>query len=189
MSEGARIRREAKKVAAGLLADLEARLEQAKADAPAVLAELERRDDTPPTILEHPVTLPWTGNATLSHHIGETLTEERVRRIAEEVAAKVQARLDARIAALEALNASARQPAPPRETGWAVAYDDEDGLNIFVHGGPGNETFRAFFIHDNVFPPFVLWLDTRDDAETLARLLGIGRAALLYRDTLEEVEG
>jgi len=102
MNMVARTKQAAEKLAEELLAALEARLEQAKAEAPAALTELERRDD------------------------------ERVRRIAEEVAVKVQARLDARIAALEALNASVRHPASSSETGWAIM--DYAGLLLAVDG-------------------------------------------------------
>jgi len=96
MNMVARTKQAAEKLAEELLAALEARLEQAKAEAPAALTELERRDD------------------------------ERVRRIAEEVAVKVQAR------PLEALNASVRHPASSSETGWAIM--DYAGLLLAVDG-------------------------------------------------------
>ena len=71
----------------------------------------------------------------------------------------------------------------PRETGWAVVYDTGIACVLEV-GQAGFVMFRQTALaHDCP----VRWLDSLSDAETLARLLGVGRPALLYKDTLEEV--
>lgn len=74
------------------------------------------------------------------------------------------------------------QKGPPRETGWAVM--DDFGM-VFATDGK----VIGFVVAD--FPRAgcdIRWLASRAEAETLARLLGVGRAAELYKDTLEEVE-
>jgi hypothetical protein len=74
------------------------------------------------------------------------------------------------------------QKGPPRETGWAVM--DDFGM-VFATDGK----VIGFVVAD--FPRAgcdIRWLASRAEAETLARLLGVWRAAELYKDTLEEVE-
>lgn len=73
--------------------------------------------------------------------------------------------------------------APPRETGWAVVLDGQLPTVLIA-----SRTRVAFTPLCAALTVDIHWLGSRADAETLARLLGVGRAAELYKDTLEEVE-
>lgn len=70
------------------------------------------------------------------------------------------------------------------ETGWAVVSDDDQFLLFTVRSG--------FTYASSCDPHDVIWFDSPDGAVALAHALycasGFGRAALLNRETLEEVE-
>lgn len=83
------------------------------------------------------------------------------------------AEMERRIAALEAAASVVSEAEPQRETGWAVLDEAGRALTEVLFSGGHRR--------------LVSWLGSREDAEALARLLGTGRAALLYKDTLEEV--
>lgn len=107
----------------------------------------------------------------------------------------LEALLDAignEIAALHAEIAElkAATPAPkPRETGWAVVDQD---------GDPFSKDGFAFAFKREIlgrgFWKKVIWFEDKDGANAFARAItkvsiNPARAALLYKDTLEEVPG
>lgn len=94
--------------------------------------------------------------------------------------------IDAEIAALHAkiaaLKARLPEPEPARETGWAVV--DRDGDPFATCG---------FVRRDGPLTPLIVWFPIKQQAQILAssaRDAGkeTSRAALLYKDTLEEVD-
>lgn len=71
-----------------------------------------------------------------------------------------------------------------RETAWVVKTVHDHGPCGLARS-PGAFVWEASFTGNGVDQ--ILRFTARSDAETLARLLGIGEPALVYTDTMEEV--
>lgn len=96
--------------------------------------------------------------------------------------------LCSRVSALEAdvlAGQTPAEPAPPaRETAWVVKTMHA-GIAFGVARDPEDFLWNARLGGSEVAQ--ILRFPSRSDAETLARLLGIGEPALIYTDTMEEV--
>ena len=98
-------------------------------------------------------------------------------------------RLEAGLTGLEArVGSTERKYEPPlsgcRETAWVVKTVRDHGPCGLARS-PGAFVWEASFTGNGSGE--ILRFSTRSDAETLARLLGIGEPALVYTDTMEEV--
>lgn len=70
---------------------------------------------------------------------------------------------------------------PKRETSWVVEVNE----NVSVYNDNGN---IGTAITNGAWSPYILRFKNRSDAETLARLLGVGEPALVYTDDMTLVE-